>query len=288
MISFTDADVNGVRLHCASAGAGEPVLLLHGFPDFWYLWRTLLPRLGRSRLAVAPDMRGYNRSSKPPRIEDYRLATLAGDIAALIDRLGGRAAVVGHDWGGVVAWELAARHPERVGRLAIVNAPHPAIFRRELTHNPAQRAASGYIERLCAHGAAAALAADDYAILAQLVIGPGLERGYFSEADAAAYRDAWAQPGALEGMLNYYRANNFAPDRAPDRASAPAEMATSQPIAVPTLVIWGEDDPVLLPGCLNGLDAVAADLRIVRVPRASHAIVHERPELLAELLEDFL
>jgi pimeloyl-ACP methyl ester carboxylesterase len=281
-ITHADAEVNGVRLHYAAAGDGPLLLLLHGFPEFWYAWRAQIEALAPRFRVVAPDLRGYNRSAKPPAVADYAIPALVADLAGLIEHLGyARAVVVGHDWGGVLAWSLAQAAPERVARLVIINAPHPAIFTREIRGNPDQARASSYIPGFHHPGVDVALAAADFAVLDRVLLAPGRAAGFFDAADCAAYKEAWGMPGALTAMMNYYRAN-----------TDPADGALHSPflersIAPPTLVIWGEQDTALLPGNLDGLDAYVPDLRIVRIPHATHWVIHEEPAMINMLIDAF-
>ncbi len=284
------ADVNGERLHYATAGSGKLMLFLHGFPDFWRIWRRQLEVFGRTHQVVAPDMRGYNLSSKPVDVHAYELPILVEDIASLVDYFGHpTATVVGHDWGGVVAWEFAQAHRERVERLVIINAPHPAVFRRELAHNAAQQRASQYLLRFRSPRAEAVLSANTFAVLTDSVVKPGRQQGYFTEEDANAYVTAWSQPGALTGALNYYRAADFRPGMTfSDAVSDQSGEPLSGVVTAPTLVIWGEQDTVLLAGNLEGLEQYVPRVRIERVPDASHAIIHEKPDLLNTLIHDFM
>lgn len=277
------AEVNHVRLHYAAAGVGPPLIFLHGFPEFWYAWRAQLAHFAPRYRAIAPDMRGYNRSEKPPGLEAYALQTLAADIIALIDHLGHpHAALVGHDWGGVVAWACAQLAPDRISRLVVINAPHLAIFARELADSPEQRRASAYIERFQRPDAADLLAADQFAALDRALLADLIARGALAEADRAAYHAAWSQPGALNGMLSYYRATDLlgGVERLPPLAL--------RPVATPTLVIWGEQDRALLPGNLDGLAQYAPNLQIARIPDASHWVVHEQPARVSALIAAFL
>ncbi len=309
MISHAYAEVNGVRLHYARAGAGPLVLFLHGFPEFWYAWRRQLEEFGRDDdhaasglRAVAPDMRGYNLSDKPAEIAQYRMPHLVEDVRALAEHLGdlhlGRDALglrprvrpdlrrftlVGHDWGGAVAWAFALRHPEWLERLIIVNAPHPAVFQRELAENPAQKMASRYMLLFRSPGAEATLSADGYRRLDDIVLRPGLERGYLTEEDRAAYLAAWSRPGALTGGLNYYRANRAGPG-----GPVPERREPFPPVTVPTLVIWGERDTALLTGNLVGLEDYVRDLTIRRIPDGTHWVIHEQPERVNGYIRDFL
>lgn len=268
-----------VRLHYAESGAdngGEPIVLLHGFPELWYAWRRQLTQIGATRHVVAPDLRGYGLSSRPRAVDAYRLDHIVADILALADHLGApRIVLAGHDWGGVVAWAFAARHPGRLSRLVVINAPHPATFARELRHSPRQMLASAYVLLFRAPFGLAerVLEAHDYALLDRLVR-RGLARGYFDENDAAVYRAAWREPGALTAGLNYYR------------AAAPPSAGAMSPIEVPATVLWGERDHYLRTGLLDGLERHVPRLRVVRVPGASHWIVHERPLLVARCILD--
>ncbi|RME48970.1 MAG: alpha/beta hydrolase, partial [Caldilineae bacterium] len=206
MFEHKYAEVNGLRLHYVCAGEGELILFAHGFPEFWYAWRRQLQEFGRDHRAVALDMRGYNLSDKPTAVDQYRVKYLVEDLRALAEHLGYRQfTLVGHDWGGAAAWMFAIVHPQFLKRLVIINAPHPAIFARELQNNPAQREASAYMLLLQSPEAEAKLAADNYALLRGLAFGEGFGRGFFTDADRRAYLEAWSQPGALTGGLNYYR-----------------------------------------------------------------------------------
>ena len=194
------ADVNGQRLHYASEGQGPLVMFVHGFPEFWYAWQGQLAEFGRDHHAVAPDMRGYNLSSKPTDVKDYAVPLLVEDLPALADHLGARKfTLVAHDWGGAVAWAFALMKPERLERLVIVNAPHPAVFQRLLAENPAQQKASQYMLMFRSPESEAILSADNFAVLRQMVLGEGQPWGWATPADAKAYLEAWAQPGALHG-----------------------------------------------------------------------------------------
>ncbi len=285
------ADVNGVRLHYVKSGSGQLMLFLHGFPEFSYAWNNQLQEFGRDHLAVAPDMRGYNLSSKPEGVDQYRMPLLVEDVRALAATLGHGAdrkfILVGHDWGGVVAWAYAAAHPETIDRLVIVNAPHPAIFARELRENPAQQKASAYMLMFRGPDAEKTLSANDHQMLVQIVLGDGLKKGHFTEADKAAYLKAWSQPGALTGGLNYYRASQVGPPSgtAPAADIAPPAMPK---IAVPTLVIWGEKDTALLTGNLTGLETYVPQVTVRRIPEGTHWVVHEQPALVNQYVREFL
>ncbi|MGI8913617.1 MAG: alpha/beta fold hydrolase [Chloroflexota bacterium] len=283
------ARVNGIRIHYVEAGSGPLMLFLHGFPEFWYAWDRQLRDFGRDHQAVAPDMRGYNETEKPEALDAYRVSTLVEDIRALADHLGAqRFVLVGHDWGGVVAWAFAAAHPDRLEQLVIINAPHPAIFGRELQQNPAQQRASAYMLLFRSPAAETALSANKYERLTGTLLDPLQRDGHFTAEDRAAYLRAWAQPGALTGGLNYYRAAQLGPDLTSETDTGMQAIAQPSPINVPTRVIWGERDTALLTGNLDGLDAYVADLTIRRVPEGTHWLIHEQPDLINRTIREFL
>jgi pimeloyl-ACP methyl ester carboxylesterase len=290
-ISHRYADVNGVRLHYAKTGQGPLIVFLHGFPEFWYEWKDQLAEFGRDHTAVAPDMRGYNLSSKPPELSAYQMPALVEDVRALASEAlktagGSRFTLVAHDWGGVVAWVFAAVHPEMIDKLVIVNAPHPTVFARELRENAAQQKASAYMLMFRSPEAEANLSADSYGALKRAVLGSGV-----TAEDTAAYVDAWSQPGALTGGLNYYRASGIGPPNPGADTPAPATPASATPplvVKVPTLVIWGEKDTALLTGNLTGLDEYVPQLTVRRIPDATHWVVRERPAEVNRLIRAFL
>ena len=287
---------NGVRFHVVEAGRdaeGEPgtvaerrplVLLLHGFPEFWYGWRSQIPALAERLWVVAPDLRGYNLSSKPasgnPSAYDY--ATLARDVPALIRALGAeRAHVVGHDWGGMVAWGTAIFHPEVVDRLAILNAPHPAAYLRELGRNPIQPLRSWYIALFQVRGLAEWLLTRGHARgVADLLRGSTVDPGCFSAADLAAYRRAALRPGAARAMLAYYRALWSADPEALRRRL--------RPVTASTLLIWGVQDAALVSELTDDLDGWVPGVGVERIAEAGHWVQHERPGLVNRLLLEHL
>ena len=283
------AAVNGIRLHYVLNGSGKLILFVHGFPEFWYAWKDQLAEFGRDHCAVALDMRGYNLSDKPEAVDQYAIKHLVEDLRGLARSLGHeRFIVVAHDWGGAVAWALAINHPESVEKLIIVNAPHPAVFARELSMSPAQQRASRYMLAFRSRTAEAALSANNYAALVGIVMGEGLKRGFFSEADRDAYIAAWSQPGALTGGLNYYRASRVGPPTGEEGARTFEPGAKSMQVRVPTLVIWGENDVALTLGNLEGLDAYVPDLTIKRIPDGTHWVVHEKPDLVNGYIREFI
>lgn len=290
MLKYEFADVNGVRLHYARAGQGKLILFVHGFPEFWYAWKDLLPEFGRDHLAVAPDMRGYNLSSKPTDVTDYAVPHLVDDLRALARSLGHEKFIlVAHDWGGGVAWSLGIHHPECLEKLVIINAPHPALFERELNRNPAQQAASQYMLLFRSPKAEATLAANNYAFLVDAVLTRGLKKGHFTEDDRQAYLTAWSQPGALTGSLNWYRAAGIGPPTTADANAHSFEpSAGPSKVSVPTLVIWGEKDQALVKENLEGLEEYVPDLTVRRIADGTHWVIHEQPALVAAHIREFI
>jgi len=285
---------HGITLHCRVAGpANAPALVfLHGFPEAAFVWDELLAHFGDRYRCIAPNLRGFEQSSAPLEVEAYRAKHLVSDLLALIKQQVGAplAALVAHDWGGAVAWGLAARHPEVLQRLVIINSPHPATFLRELQTNPKQQAASAYMNSLCRPDAEALLSENDFARLWPSLTDMGAADashpggGWLTEAVKEQYRAVWR--AGLTGALNYYRASPLRPPTAPDSPvmslSFPPEFVT---VNVPTHVIWAEADVALPPGLLDGLEAFVPQLTLTRVPDATHWIVHERPKLIASEIE---
>jgi pimeloyl-ACP methyl ester carboxylesterase len=285
------ADVNGIRMHYVTAGAGRLILFAHGFPEFWYEWRRQLDEFGRDHHAVAPDLRGYNLTSKPEGVESYRVRHLIEDLRGLVRHLGKETFVlVAHDWGGAVAWAFALAHPEMLEKLVIVNAPHPGVFAREIHSNPAQQQASQYMRMFCTPQAEEILSRDQFKALTDMALGHGLKHGYFDEADKQAYIEAWSQPGALTGGLNYYRASRFVPPE-PGTPAPVSELeldVAALTVHVPTLVIWGERDTALLPGNLEGLEQFVPDLTVRRIPDGNHWVIYQKPELVNRYIREFI
>ena len=291
------ADLGSVRLHYLRAGEGAgtgappgPILFIHGFPEFSGAWEPQLREFGRDRCAFAPDLRGYNLSSKPDGVAPYAMPLLADDLRRFIAQVaGGPCTVVAHDWGGVCAWHLAAAYPESVAKLVIINSPHPAALHRELVHNAAQREAMRYMLLFRSARAEALLSENDHARLAVLFASWQIGGEPLDAALVAAYHRAWSQPGALTAMLNYYRASDLHPSgpNDPGADTVPAPAGT-WPIRVPTRVIWGERDAALLPGLLDGLDTFVPGVEICRIAAGTHWVVHEFPAEVNRLIREFV
>jgi pimeloyl-ACP methyl ester carboxylesterase len=288
-----EAAVGEVTLHYAETGPAEAplVLMLHGFPQFWWLWRAQLSDLGGDFHAVAADLRGYNLSSRPPEVESYRMRHLLADVDGLVQHFGGGTfTLVGHDWGGIVAWAYACRGHPALERLVILDAPPPWTWGRELERSARQREAVRYMVDLsqpAPHGEDLVMA-NDFAVLDALVLEPGISRGYLSEADRARYREAWAQPGAITGALNYYRASGMGAQVEAGQPPAVRERMAAMRVEIPTLVIWGEQDNKLLPGLTDGLEQWVPDVRVEILAGAGHWTPQERPAEVNELIREFV
>jgi pimeloyl-ACP methyl ester carboxylesterase len=280
-IQFDYAQIGGVKLHYAKAGDGEKlVVFLHGFPEFWYSWRHQLAALSDEYTVVAPDLRGYNWSDKPPHVADYKIDKVVDDVLGLIRHLGyEQAAIVGHDWGAGVAWSIAEHFPESVWKLACLQVPPLSIWQKNFTFR--QALASWYMlffqipllpEWI--------LRQNDFAVAERSLRNLAADASFFSGEEIEKYKESWREPGALTGALNYYRANVF------DKLFSRREMVR---IKVPTLFIYGEKDSAVLPETVENVkEAIDAYYEEVRVPDSGHWVQQEAAEAVNDLLREFL
>jgi pimeloyl-ACP methyl ester carboxylesterase len=295
------ARVNGIGMHYVAVeadpravdhptGAAPLVVLLHGFPEHWYAWHNQLDALAAAGYRVlAPDLRGYNRTDQPEGVDSYRPAELVADVKELIEAQGApRAAIVGHDWGGLLGWELAIREPALVSRLAVLNAPHPDRYRRQLRESPRQLLRSWYVfaaqlpwvpERL--------LWAGRDRLVDGLSSG-AVDPSAFSPETRRRYRAAIERAGSLAGPLNYYRAMARETVEGELRSLVPGQRRRDGTVAVPTLVCWGIEDPLLDVALLSGLDEWVQECRIERFGETGHWPQLERPEKVTATLRQFL
>jgi epoxide hydrolase 4 len=272
---------DGIDLHVAVAGDGPPVILLHVFPENWRSWRKQVPPLVRAGFSVwLPDLRGYGWSDRPHTREAYHLRHLVADVAALVRATGcPRAHIGGHDWGGIIAWTFAACHPELVDRLVVCNAPHLQLY-LEKVRRPPQLFMSWYVLFFQLPALPElALSFGDYRAVRRLFRHTAVRPGAFTTADVEQYVRALSAPGALTAALDYYRANL--------RGNA-VDLARSAPIQAETLVLWGERDPALTVGLLNGLQRVAPRVRLRRFPDVGHWIQNEAPDEVNRAMVEFL
>lgn len=275
---------DGVRLHCLEAGDPDApaVLLLHGFPEFSYGWRHQLPALARAGFrAIAPDLRGYNLSDKPKRVRDYRVEALVADVRRMIEQLPQRrASLVGHDWGGIVAWFAGMWDTGFIEKLVILNAPHPAAYVRELRRS-SQLLRSWYAFFFQVPWLPEAIIRRNHFALLRRLFREGPARsGEARNQDVERYVEAIARPGALTAAINYYRAAM--------RRGFHTVQQSVRPTDLPTLLIWGDRDPYLVRGLTEGLERWAPDLRVTHLPNATHWVQHDAPEEVNRLLIEFL
>lgn len=282
------ANVNGIRLHYAESGSGdELVVLLHGFPEFWYSWRHQLAALGTRYHVIAPDMRGYNLSDKPSRVEDYRIVELVADVVGLLDHFGTRQAVlIGHDWGAAVAWVVAQKHPDRISKLAVLQVPPAAAWRANLTFKQFLRSWYMFffqIPRLPEW----LISRQDFRVIERTFEERVTRKNSFSKEDIARYKEAARQPGALPAAINYYRANVF--DRPFPRKRESDSLRSKGRVRVETLFIYGEQDFAIIPATVRGIENyVDAPYRELRVADSGHWVQNEAAAEVNAALFEFL
>lgn len=264
------ADSNGVKIHYASLGKGPLIVMIHGFPDYWYTWRDQMEALSDKYQCVAIDQRGYNLSDKPKGVENYKVQFLVGDVLAVIKSLGReKAIIVGHDWGGMVAWQVALNFPQVTDKLIILNLPHPRGLMRELANNPAQQKASQYARNFQQPGAEKMLTPEQ---LAFWVKDPEARKKYIEAF----------QRSDLEAMLNYYKANY---PREPYTEDSSPVVKTQMPV----LMFHGLGDTALLSGALNNTwDWMGKDLTLVTIPGASHFVQQDASDLVSRTMKAWL
>ncbi|HEY9847425.1 MAG TPA: alpha/beta hydrolase, partial [Candidatus Caenarcaniphilales bacterium] len=270
---------NGVKLHYVTQGQGPLMLLLHGFPEFWYSWRHQIPEFAQDFKVVALDLRGYNESDKPQDPSAYEMDEFIMDVEGVIRELGYESCVlVGHDWGGAIAWNFAYAHPEMVDKLIVLNLPHPAKFAEGL-RTPQQLLRSSYIFFFQLPWLPElVLQAANYQALETAFTGMAVNKTTFTEADLQAYKNAAAQPGALSAMLNYYR-------RIFQQRFFNQDWSV---LEVPTLMIWGEKDTALGIELTYGTETYVKDLQIQYIPNCSHWVQQEQPQLVNQYMREFL
>jgi epoxide hydrolase 4 len=299
--TFQQALPHGITLSCRAAGTrGRPVLMfLHGFPEAAFVWDPLLkhfakPENGGYR-CVAPNLRGFEKSSSPTEVSAYRVKFLMQDIAALVEietvNSGGQLdCLIAHDWGGAVAWGFANQMPHLTKKLSIINSPHTGTFIRELSTNPKQQAASAYMNFLVRPDAEKYLVRDDFNLLFGFFANAGAETGKFAWLTPTVkqkYRDVWST--GLTGGCNYYRASPLRPPTETDKGATGTDIPHNLlTVDVPTLVIWAINDVALLPELIEGLDDYIPNLTLKKVDDATHWVIHEQPQLVIGYLQDFL
>jgi epoxide hydrolase 4 len=263
-------DSNGVKIHYASIGSGPLIVMIHGFPDYWYTWRKQMEGLSDKYQCVAIDQRGYNLSDKPEGVENYAIPMLVGDVIAVIKHFGkDKAIIVGHDWGGAVAWALALSAPQYVDRLIILNLPHPRGIMRELTHNPKQQAASAYARNFQKEGS-------------ETMVKPEQLAFWVTDPDAKQkYIEAF-QRSSIKAMLSYYKANY---PREPYQEDPSPVVKTQMPV----LMFHGLKDTALLSDALNNTwDWMGKDLTLVTIPDSGHFVQQDAADLVTRMMRAWL
>ncbi len=285
-IEHATAAVNGIELHYAHAGDGPLIVFLHGFPQFHYAFRAQLREFGADHLAVAPDQRGYNLSSKPAGVHSYGVWPAVEDLRCLVQELGReRFVLVGHDWGSLVAWSFTLHHPHMVSALVSLGGAHPGVLDRAQREDEEQIAASRYLLGLRRPDAIEAVAANDFALLEQ-----ALDHPFFSAEDREAYRRSWHVGGAIESALHWYQVEGIAP---PDEHGTPGRGNYCPDVApllidVPTLVIYPEADPYVRPASHAGLEQFVRTLTFRTVADGTHWIAEQHPDLVNRYIREFL
>lgn len=296
------AQIQGVKVHYMestpdrTAGDNQCIIFLHGFPEHWATWHAQLAYFANDYRVIAPDLPGYNLSDKPQDVSFYQVPNLIAFMAEFIQTVaeGQKVYLVAHDWGGAIAWPLAAFYPQWIKKLIILNSGHPSVFTREMIHNQQQRQKSEYIHLLISKKGAEKLSANNYAYL-QDTLFAGMRQGCLTTEQKMAYLKAWQQPSAVEGMLQYYRAMpQLAPSTKTDKTSGGPVKEASQMripnirIEVPTLVLWGEKDEAFVVENLDGIQDYVPDCQIKRFPDASHWLQHEKPNEVNRELQRFI
>ncbi len=278
-------NVNGIRMHYVTQGKGRLLLLLHGFPDFWYVWKFQIPELDKYFRVVAPDLRGYNETDKPEGVDKYSLDLLVEDIRGLVNALGEKQAIiVGHDWGGIIAWSLAAFNPETTEKLVILNAPHPHAYATRTKNSFRQLQKSWYVFFFqIADIPEQVLSKNDYFFLKNMLRLSFTRNDVLAEEDLKSYVEAWSKPGALTAAINYYRANSNPTILFSDRTIAFPKIKS------PTLVIWGEQDVALSKDLIVGTEELVDAFYSIRYLRNSgHWVQLEEPNLVNKHILEFL
>ena len=282
----------GVTLNVQLDGArgGEALIFLHGFPESHRTWRAVAPALAEDCFVIAPDQRGFGGSDKPGGVEAYATDRILEDLIALADALGLKQfTLVGHDWGGAVAWLAALRHPDRIKRLIIVNSPHPLVFQRSLIEDADQRAASQYIRAFRNPAMERGIEAMGWDAFYEKTFGSHADLSLIPPEERQAYLDDWSAPGALTAMLNWYRASGIVVPEIGEAAELPAWTKAPFPrLTMPTLVIWGLKDKALLPVQLGTLHELVDNLAVAATPDAGHFIPWEYPEFVVSAIRDFI
>ena len=276
---------NRIDLHVLEAGIGPPIILLHGFPDYSGSWRSLIEQLARSYRVIAPDLRGYNLSSRPSTLDQYRPELLMADITGLLDALNlSKAVLVGSDWGGVLGFWLTLQQPDRVSALVGINTAHPYVLQDLIWDDPAQRAASQYMLMLQSPEADAVFAKAPVEALIERFLGPAIATGKLTKVDVEGYRAAWSQPEVWPAMLNWYRASPITMTLTEPRWTSGRDYRISRPVQL----IWGQRDEVFVPNMPQQIMRYCDHAELAEMPTAGHLPHRDEPREVAAIISRFL
>lgn len=281
MLEHSFLETNGINLHYVSQGTGKLILMLHGFPEFWYSWRHQIAEFARDYHVVAVDLRGYNDSDKPQEVKAYQMSALLADVKGIISSLGYEDCIlVAHDWGGLIAWNFSYKYPNMVKKLIVMNFPHPAKFAAGLKTWKQLRKSWYIFFFQIPFLPEFVFQANDYRAIAFAFTDMAIDKSTFTPEDLAAFRAAAAKPGALKAMINYYRANfNIFPHNSPQDWGI---------LDIPTLMIWGEEDAALGKELTYGTGSYVKNLQFKYIPNCSHWVQQEQPALINQYMRDFL
>lgn len=281
MLAHSFIKTNRINLHCVSQGKGKLMLMLHGFPEFWYSWRHQIAEFAKDYHVVAMDLRGYNDSDKPEAVSAYQMSELLADVKGVISSLGYKDCIlVAHDWGGLIAWNFAYKYPSMVEKLIVINLPHPAKFIAGLKTWQQLRKSWYIFFFQIPFLPEFAFKANNYKAIASAFTDMAIDKSAFPSEVLTAFKDAAAKPGALTAMINYYRANFQIPS-----AKMPQDWGI---LDIPTLMIWGEEDTALGKELTYGTDAYVSDLELKYIPNCSHWVQQEQPTLVNQHMREFL
>lgn len=281
------ATINGLKFHYVHKGSGDLIVFLHGYPFFGATWDKLLSHFAVTHHVVAPDNRGYNLSAKPIGIENYRIDKLVEDVKGLIEHLPAnkKVVLVGHDWGGALAWSVAQKYPEMINKLVVINAPPYNVLLKMIQTDPDQRKSSAYMERLKSPASEAVFNEKGPALLWQYGFNKMFAKGHLNQKFKQAFFDSWHRPDAITGPLNWYRANIPLPDDINDASYWPSKDAR---VKVPSLLIWGEFERVFVPAMLDEIPKYVDDLTIHLVKGSNHTPFFDKPDEVIKVMEDFI
>lgn len=286
-LTHHNVEVNGLNFHYVEKGEGEVIFFLHGYPFFWYGWNHLIEEFSSTHRAIAPDNRGYNLSDKPKGVKNYQLDVLVSDVSKQIKALvpNNKVVLVGHDWGGTLAWSVAQKHPEQISKLVVINAPPFNTFLDLIQFNEVQRKTSSYMEILKSGAVEKKFEETGPVMLWNYGFNRLHDAGALTDEDKAAYFEAWSQPGSLESALNWYRANMPKPDEVQDHHYWPEK---GHKVDVPSLLIWTDRETTFVPETKTETAKMVPDLTVVTINGSGHSPFLDQPQKVAKHIRSFI